>query len=67
MWKDRINALVAAGESIDAIALAMGVTPNAVREIIAGRTASPRADAAMRLLQYRPELFVVIAPKAEAA
>ncbi|WWW34055.1 hypothetical protein V8017_13025 [Stenotrophomonas rhizophila] len=48
-WKSQIQGLIGAGATVDSIAAGMGVTPNAVREIIAGRTRSPRADAAFRL------------------
>jgi len=48
-WKSQIQGLIGAGATVDSIAAGMGVTPNAVREIIAGRTKAPRADAAFRL------------------
>lgn len=56
-WKSHIEALLRAGESFNSIATAAGVTPNALREIVAGRTRSPRADAAIRLLNFRPDVF----------
>lgn len=56
-WKSHILLLLGAGATVDQVASGMGVTPNAVREIIAGRTKSPRADAAFRLAQMRPEDF----------
>lgn len=49
-WKSRIEALTAASVSLDIIASAMGVTVNALREILAGRTKSPRYEAATKLL-----------------
>jgi len=56
-WKKHILTLLNAGMTRDQIAAAMGVTTNAVREILAGRTKSPRADAAIRLLSIRPDIF----------
>jgi len=56
-WKKHILTLLNAGMTRDQIAAAMGVTTNAVREILAGRTKSPRADAAIRLLSLRPDIF----------
>jgi transcriptional regulator with XRE-family HTH domain len=53
-WKTRIRTLLDSGLSIDDVAAGMGVTPNAVREIMAGRTKAPRAEAAIRLLEMRP-------------
>ena len=49
-WRLCISGLIYSGLTIDQIAAAIGVTPNAVREITAGRTKSPRANAAMRLM-----------------
>ncbi|MBS0229668.1 MAG: hypothetical protein JSS52_00710 [Proteobacteria bacterium] len=49
-WQSVINSLIGSGLSIDDIATEMGVTANAVREITAGRTKSPRYEAAMRLI-----------------
>lgn len=54
-WKSRIEALLAAGMTVNQVAEAMGVTANAVREILQERTKSPRADAAMALLQLCDE------------
>ncbi|WP_081275864.1 hypothetical protein [Stenotrophomonas maltophilia] len=53
-WKSHIEGLLSAGATVDQLAAGMGVTPNAVREIRAGRTRSPRADAAFRLAAMRP-------------
>jgi lambda repressor-like predicted transcriptional regulator len=49
-WKKCISALQAAGLSIDQISAEAGVTANAVREVVAGRTKQPRANAALRLV-----------------
>lgn len=49
-WKARIEALLATGMTVDEIATAMGLTGNAIREVMSGRTKSPRADAALLLL-----------------
>lgn len=56
-WKSHIEGLLGAGATVDQLASGMGVTPNAVREIRAGRTRSPRADAAFRLAAMKPEQF----------
>jgi plasmid maintenance system antidote protein VapI len=60
-WRNRILALtVPGGLSINEVAAGMGVTPNAVRELAAGRTREPRANAAVGLLQLcsdHPELW----------
>ncbi|WP_414540445.1 helix-turn-helix domain-containing protein [Stenotrophomonas forensis] len=53
-WKFHIEWLLSAGATVDQLAAGMGVTPNAVREIRAGRTRSPRADAAFRLAAMKP-------------
>lgn len=53
-WKSHIEGLLSAGATVDQVAAGMGVTPNAVREIRAGRTRSPRADAAFRLAAMKP-------------
>ena len=53
-WKLRIDEHLAAGATVDEIARHMGVTGNAVREILAGRTKQPRANAAMKLLTFQP-------------
>jgi len=62
-WKKHIHALLDAGMTLDKIAASMGVTTNAVREILAGRTKSPRADAAIRLLRLRPHDWHLIWPE----
>lgn len=49
-WKPCIRSLEAANVSLDEIASAMGVTTNAIREILANRTKSPRASAAFKLM-----------------
>lgn len=56
-WKERIESLIEAGATVGSIAAHMGVTPNAVREILAGRTKAPRAEAAFRLVSLRPDIF----------
>ncbi|AIL08666.1 helix-turn-helix transcriptional regulator [Stenotrophomonas maltophilia] len=56
-WKSHIEGLLSAGATVDQLARGMGVTPNAIREIRAGRTRSPRADAAFRLAAMKPEQF----------
>ena len=56
-WKSHIEGLLSAGATVDLLAVGMGVTPNAVREILAGRTKSPRADAAFKLAAMSPEQF----------
>ncbi|AWH21895.1 helix-turn-helix transcriptional regulator [Stenotrophomonas sp. ZAC14D2_NAIMI4_6] len=56
-WKSHIEGLLGAGATVDQLASGMGVTPNAIREIRAGRTRSPRADAAFRLAAMKPEQF----------
>ncbi|KXB20318.1 hypothetical protein [Xylella fastidiosa] len=56
-WKARIKILIDGGATVDSIAAHMGVTPNAVREILAGRTKSPRADAAFRLASLMPDML----------
>lgn len=48
-WKTHIKMLIEAGATPAQIADRIGVTANAIREIIAGRTKAPRADAAFRL------------------
>ena len=50
-WKSIIEGLIAKGNTIESIAESMGVTGNAVREILSGRTKSPRAEAAIALLK----------------
>lgn len=49
-WQLCISSLLDKGLTIEEIAAAIGVTPSAIREVIAGRTKSPRAEAAMLLL-----------------
>jgi len=53
-WKSHIEELLSAGATVNELAAEMGVTANAVREIRAGRTRSPRADAAFRLAAMKP-------------
>lgn len=55
-WKSQIQGLIGAGATVDSIAAGMGVTPNAIREILAGRTKAPRADAAFRLARMVGEV-----------
>lgn len=56
-WKSHIEGLLRAGATVDQLAAGMGVTPNAVREILAGRTRSPRADSAFKLAAMKPEHY----------
>ncbi len=49
-WKTILNDLFAVPLTIEQVAAEMGVTPNALREILAGRTVSPRFEAATKLL-----------------
>jgi transcriptional regulator with XRE-family HTH domain len=56
-WKSHIEGLLSAGATVDQLAVGMGVTPNAVREILAGRTKAPRAEAAFRLAAMKPEQY----------
>ncbi len=56
-WKSHIEGLLSAGATVDQLATGMGVTPNAVREILAGRTRSPRADAAFKLAAMGKDRF----------
>ncbi|HDX0898640.1 TPA: helix-turn-helix transcriptional regulator [Stenotrophomonas maltophilia] len=56
-WKSHIEVLLSAGATVEQLASGMGVTPNAVREIRAGRTRSPRADAAFKLADMKPDQF----------
>jgi len=53
-WKKHIHALREAGMTLEQIAEAMGVSTSAIYELLAGRTKSPRADAAIRLLNLSP-------------
>ncbi len=59
-WRIRISSLIEAGLTVDAIAESIGVTPNAVREVIAGRTKAPRAEAAIRLVELCREKGVEV-------
>jgi predicted DNA-binding protein YlxM (UPF0122 family) len=54
-WKTLITDLLAADVSLEEISTAMDVTPNALREIIAGRTKSPRYEAATKLLELHKQ------------
>ena len=56
-WKTHIECLLSAGVSVSSIAERIGVTPNAVREILAGRTKSPRGNAALALAALTPDDF----------
>ncbi|WP_075677675.1 hypothetical protein [Stenotrophomonas sp. TD3] len=58
-WKSHIEELLSAGATVNELAAGMGVTANAVREIRAGRTRSPRADAAFRLAAMKPRAIAV--------
>ena len=49
-WKAAIERLTDAGMPLEDVAVEMGVTTNALREILAERTKSPRAAAAIKLL-----------------
>lgn len=62
-WKTHIKKLIEAGATPTQIADRIGVTANAIREIVAGRTKAPRADAAFRLASLTEADF---APVAEA-
>ncbi|KRG54091.1 helix-turn-helix domain-containing protein [Stenotrophomonas nitritireducens] len=57
-WKLHIAQLISAGATPGQIAERIGVTANAIREIVAGRTKSPRADAAFKLARLTPADFV---------
>ena len=50
-WKARIEALIAAGVSVEDIASTMGVTIYAIREIRNGNTKSPRYESAIALIE----------------
>lgn len=65
-WKTHIEQLMEAGATPALIADRIGVTANAIREILAGRTKSPRADAAFKLAKLGPADFTP-APEGEAA
>lgn len=53
-WKAHINSLLSFGWTVETLAARMGVTPNAIREILAGRTKAPRANAAIKLAAIAP-------------
>jgi plasmid maintenance system antidote protein VapI len=61
-WKAHINSLLSFGWTVDALAGRMDVSPQAIREILAGRTKAPRADAAIKLAA-----IPLAPPPAEAA
>lgn len=65
-WKAHIEKLIGAGATPAMIADRIGVTANAVREILAGRTKSPRASAAFKLAKLKASDFSP-APKDEVA
>ena len=56
-WKPHVSQLIASGATVSGIAARIGVTPNAVRELMAGRTKQPRGMAAVRLAKLRPTDF----------
>lgn len=56
-WKTHIEQLMEAGATPALIADRIGVTANAVREVLAGRTKSPRADAAFKLAKLTASDF----------
>lgn len=66
-WKTHIRSLLDAGASVNDLAERMGVSPNAVREIMAGRTKSPNADAALKLSKLKPRHFEARAAKKRKA
>lgn len=53
-WKAHINSLISFGWTVSQLSDRMGVSDQAVREILAGRTKAPRADAAIRLAAIPP-------------
>lgn len=53
-WKAHIELLLATGWTVAEIAVEVGVTGNAIREISSGRTKSPRGDAALKLAALAP-------------
>ncbi len=65
-WKSHIEGLLRAGATVDQLAAGMGVTPNAVREILAGRTRSPRADSAFKLAAMKPEHYQTVVQQIRA-
>ncbi len=56
-WNNHIELLIGAGATPTLIAKRIGVTPNAIREIRAGRTKAPRASAAFELARLTPADF----------
>lgn len=64
-WKSHIEQLIAAGATVQQIADRIDVTPNAIREILAERTKSPRADSAFKLAALKPGAFSRTDLKAE--
>ncbi|WP_296247881.1 hypothetical protein [uncultured Stenotrophomonas sp.] len=56
-WNNHIELLICAGATPTLIAHRIGVTPNAIREIRAGRTKAPRAAAAFELAKLTPADF----------
>lgn len=56
-WNNHIELLICAGATPTLIAQRIGVTPNAIREIRAGRTKAPRAAAAFELAKLTPADF----------
>lgn len=66
-WKTCIQELIARNVSVGEIASAMGVTDNAVREVLSNRTKQPRANAAMKLLALCAKHGVAIGDAKEAA
>lgn len=67
-WKAHIEQLIAAGATPAGIAEKIGVTTNAVREILAGRTKQPRASAGIKLAKITPaKVAAALARKRKAA
>lgn len=66
-WKAHIEQLIAAGATPAGIAEKIGVTANAVREILAGRTKEPRASAGMKLAKLTPAKFAAAKARKEKA
>jgi DNA-binding transcriptional regulator YiaG len=63
-WNNHIELLIGAGATPTLIAQRIGVTPNAIREIRAGRTKAPRAAAAFELAKLTPADFTSCKPVA---
>jgi plasmid maintenance system antidote protein VapI len=61
-WKPHVSQLIASGATVSGIAARIGVTPNAVRELMAGRTKQPRGMAAVYLSQLKPDDFATQQP-----